>query len=263
MGGLGFRDMEIYNLALLAKQVWRILCDPNTLSARLLKAVYFPASDILSAQVGSRPSQIWRSLCEGRDILRTGLIKHIGDGENTNIWNDNWLPRDYNMHPISVISPNPQDKVTDLISQVDRTWDEQALTEHLLPMDADIVRQIPLSHTNQCDFYAWPYEKSGVFSVRSCYKMVMETKMRRKKWLTGGTDPSNTFQQESNWKKLWGIQVPAKLRIFAWRLVWASLPTGQERQRRHMSKEVVCPICQAACDTWRHALLDCNMSKSV
>ena len=30
-----------------------------------------------------------------------------------------------------------------------------------------------------------------------------------------------------------------------------------------MSKEAGCPICQAACDTWRHALLDCNMSKSV
>ncbi|KAE8783168.1 hypothetical protein D1007_43385 [Hordeum vulgare] len=85
----------------------------------------------------------------------------------------------------------------------------------------------------------------------------------REKWLTGETDPSNTVQQEGNWKKLWGVQVPAKLRIFAWRLAWASLLTGQERQRRHMSEEAVCPICQAACDTWRHALLDCNMSKSV
>ncbi|KAE8784827.1 hypothetical protein D1007_41583 [Hordeum vulgare] len=30
-----------------------------------------------------------------------------------------------------------------------------------------------------------------------------------------------------------------------------------------MTPEVSCPICHAAVDTWRHALLDCNMMKSV
>ena len=61
-GGLGFRNLQAFNLAMLAKQAWRILTNPSSLIARVLKARYFPTGDILSATLGSSPSYSWRSI---------------------------------------------------------------------------------------------------------------------------------------------------------------------------------------------------------
>jgi hypothetical protein len=55
---LGFRDIELFNLALLPRQAYHTLMNPETLSARILKACYFSLVSILEVRLASSPSSI-------------------------------------------------------------------------------------------------------------------------------------------------------------------------------------------------------------
>ncbi|XP_070017859.1 uncharacterized mitochondrial protein AtMg00310-like [Nicotiana sylvestris] len=87
-GGLGFRDLKAFNMALLAKQAWRILSYLNSLLARVLKSKYFPHSTFLDDSTSSIGSWIWISILWGRDLLVNGLRWRISDGKNINVWTD-------------------------------------------------------------------------------------------------------------------------------------------------------------------------------
>jgi hypothetical protein len=91
-GGMGFRDLQLFNKALLARQGWRLLQQPQSLVFRLLKAKYFPHSSFLDAPISGNVSYIWRSICEARQVLRDGMRWRVGDGVDIKIWKDAWLP---------------------------------------------------------------------------------------------------------------------------------------------------------------------------
>ena len=61
-GGLGFKELKSFKLALLAKQWWRILQNEKSLCFRVLKAKYFPRVDAKLAKKGQKASFLWNSL---------------------------------------------------------------------------------------------------------------------------------------------------------------------------------------------------------
>jgi hypothetical protein len=95
-GGMGFRDFQSFNLAMLAKQVSRLINDPESVCAQVLKAKYYPEEDIMKVGPKSGCTFTWRSLLACLTTFKWGYIWRVGNGEKIDIWNDPWLPSSSN-----------------------------------------------------------------------------------------------------------------------------------------------------------------------
>ena len=59
LGGMRFRDLRAFNLALLAKQGWRLQQKRNSLFYRFFKSNYFLDVDFIHAKKGHHMSFAW------------------------------------------------------------------------------------------------------------------------------------------------------------------------------------------------------------
>ena len=110
-GGMGFQDIQAFNLALLAKQTWRLIHNTHSLFYKVYKTRYFPNCSFTDAVLGKNPSHVCRSLLAARDIISEGSIWKVGDGRNILISTHKWLPH----KPVFLGDDQPNLHVSDLI----------------------------------------------------------------------------------------------------------------------------------------------------
>ena len=91
-GGLGFKNLYAYNLAMLAKQAWRMVKHPDSSVEQVFKARYHPYCSFWEANLSDQPSFSWRSILQSRPVLTAGVHWKVGNGEHIKIWEDDWIP---------------------------------------------------------------------------------------------------------------------------------------------------------------------------
>lgn len=110
-GGMGFRNLHAFKLAMLVKQAWRVIQALQALVSRVFKAKYLPNHNFLDTGLKHNPSYVWRSLWTSRDILRAGTRWCIGRGDSIPMWGSPWVRG----CPLPISIPPPSNGVVDLM----------------------------------------------------------------------------------------------------------------------------------------------------
>lgn len=211
-GGMGFRDLESFNLALLAKQGWRLLKYPDSLAAVVFKEKYFRQSHFLEGKLGYQPSLIWRSIWATKDLLQEGLRWRVGDGSKIQIWGSKWLPTQLSFSVQSPVSILREDsKVDELIDKHNRVWDEGRIRAIFSCEEDEQILNIPLCKGNALDKLVWGPSKKGAFTVSSAYYLQLERLRNRR-----GTC-SNEEMEDKRWRNIWDLEVPGVVKLFLWK----------------------------------------------
>jgi hypothetical protein len=257
-GGMGFRDLSAFNLALLAKQGWRILQNPNSLVAHILQEKYFLGGSFLQAGLGYKPSYIWRSLLKARPLLESGLKWRIGNGEKVRIWGDKWVDKSPNFQiqtPCNVL--DPEARVSSLIDPVTGWWDFNRISNSFSAEDTHRICEMVISPLRQEDKLVWNGAKNGIFTVKTAYHLEME---RRQNQIG---ESSSAMQTREFWKSLWRRDISPALKNFAWRMGNDLLPTKCSLFKKGIVKDPYCPFCLEHMETIFHSLWSCPSSVAV
>ncbi|CAN1221757.1 Uncharacterized mitochondrial protein AtMg00310 [Linum grandiflorum] len=215
-------------MALLAKQGWRLINNPRGCGRGSLKGIYFPNGSFLSTGKGRRPSWIWSSLCEARVALKPGVVRVVGDGSSSAIRDDPWVPSAPYGHPESV--PPNLTLVYDVIT-AGREWDQPMLQSFCLVDELNAISRIPIGLEGADDFWAWRFNPSGKFTVKSAYHAARHLSEP----IIQGLPP------EQAW--LWNLKVPPKVIFFLWRCAANAIATKGNLFIRKCHVAVMLGLC--------------------
>lgn len=192
-GGMGFRHLHAFKFAMLGKQAWKLLTQPDLLVTKLLKVR-------------------WK----------------IGNGASIRVWEENWI---LSSTPMRLGAPENEAllglRVKDLIMQDQCTWNTPLIREVFSNEVASVILSMPLFDPRGEDAMLW------------------------------GSNP----REVHDWKMIWRLEVPPKVRHFLWRACKNCLPTRVRLRDKGVECPTICEMCQGELETTWHALLSCTWSR--
>ena len=250
---MGFRDLQKFNNAMLAKQVWHLIHQKETLLFKVFSAKYFPNDCVLDALIHPKCSYAWRSILQARDVINKGAIWRVGNGELIDIWRHKWLP---DLTHSKIISPQANTStnwVCELFVPHTKIGDPGKLALCFLPWEAEIVSQIQFCTNGEEDVLIWPLTVDGEYSVQSAYHLLVAVE--------DCLAPSSSSLAHDH--AVWKMKVPNKIWHFIWRAAKDSLPIKVNLKARHIPVDEVCEGCGDYLESTLHSMWLCDQARAI
>ncbi|XP_070662391.1 uncharacterized protein [Malus domestica] len=233
VGGLGFRDIQCFNLAFLAKIGWRLAQKPMSLLATVLRDKYYPGGSFMAASKGKCSSWGWKGIFEARQVLMQGLMWRVGDGAGINIRDDPWFPKPstFKVRPRVGLQST---LVCDLIDPFLKEWNVDLVSSGFYKEDVATIMGIPLSRMGCDDRLVWHYNTNREYSVKSGYGVAVNLMDNGALGKKGRGMPSDNTKNPQEWMQIWKLNVPNKIKLFIWRCYNHALAVKRNLKRHHM-----------------------------
>lgn len=249
-------------MALLAKQIWRIVTNPNLLVSKVLKAKYMKEDAWLGQQPPNNASWCWKSMHKGGELLQQRLWKRVGDGRSVKIWHDRWIPGlvDGRVTTVKPIGCQLQ-FVHELIEG--EKWKNDLLKHWFNVVDVDHITNFPLSLYDRKDRLFWNYSKSGIYTVKTGYVVAKEQSEMMNRKLASDLETSWEIRKHTVWKRLWSLNVKMKQKHFLWRCLQNGMATNEVLYKRFGISNMICHCCEEETETIEHIFFFCPKAKVI
>lgn len=250
-GGLGFRNLYGFNIALLGKQCWNFMNNPDSLVSRLFRARYFPNSHFLQAAKGNDGSFIWNGIWTAKEELRRGFRWVLGNGENIVAVRDPWLRA---KETFCVENSHRYEGRNELVSELlipnSRQWNTSYVQEHFVEEDVRAILAIIVPQQDRQDRVVWSESSNGVYTAKAGYRFWYDQVF--------GT---SSIPQSNGWNKIWRLQIPHKMKIFIWRFCRNSVPVRRRLNAKGVTLPITCPMCLNDIEHLLHVFFECNFAR--
>ncbi|GFS40543.1 hypothetical protein Acr_00g0069200 [Actinidia rufa] len=227
-GGLGIRDLVLFNKALLGKWIWRFAVGEDKLWCRVLRGKYGTIrGDWRTKAIDHfHETGLWKGIMQVWGDFCPHVFYQLGNGNKISFWYDAWCCQE---------------------SLRKRFLELFALAFEQAALVADYWTLSPIRASQPgTDKWRWKTQGKGRFTVSSFYQT-----------LTGLGDP--TFP----WKGIWVNSVPSKVCFFGWAAAKGAILTIDNLRRRSIIVTEWCYMCKRDAETTDHLLIHCDAAREL
>ena len=142
-------------------------------------------------------------------------------------------------------------KVALLINESTRQWNNEMIEGIFTPVEADMIKAIPLSLCEAEDTLFWPFTNNDIYNSKSGYRFLKAEEQTK-------LDEEQRMDNKHLWRTLWSMQVPNKIKNPVWRACHNSLQTKENLVRRTIIDNPIYDRCKQVPKSSLHALWFCG-----